>query len=682
MAINRLSPIGIDHRETISLIARLHSEQLETLISCCLALKSKSLSRIYEDLRHLSQDKLHQVVSDPIFNVAIRNLVQGLKKSSEASISDGTMQLKWLVDSLSQKDFWSPFDQNRSIYLPFDGVVLQSTKPLEGLYVHRQPTGTYVSIDQSTFELGFNKESNFSRFNLGDNHWLTAWKLNDHVFLIDSISDLYTPVVPEEYEREWSSPGELNRWSNSISEAVQLFQSCGLNNTLTELKLLIRVIVPLKFIQESNQSSSLPDLPGVICMSWVDDILQIMEAIVHEAGHHKLCMVEREGQLTASSEAIFRSPWRDDLRPARGLIHGSYAFLGVAFLWDSLLKSASLPSNYITSMSHRKSVALKQVQAAILELDKARCLTQLGANVVESIRESHASQLTSSDFDIANVEVKRGFSSVKKNPDELSILGELSIDNDWLLPLYSSTKDSLESTIKRIGVARIAESIIKKRLPYYYLWWALPLVEAFRLSKKLDEARIWVPLHIRFALIWRFVDEVEDAHSSDRQEQQIFYDAALGLLIENVEILSSRNIHFSSRLRRLLFQFYVYRDVETHGSIKVKDIWRRASAFLVVPEILRGAEPALFRAYKEYCIFLGLLDDLEDGWEDLRAGRRTWVTHILSSKDPHDCKSEFRIKCDHYRQRLLKIIPSDMSLWNKLLELSAQHNDEIISDII
>jgi hypothetical protein len=418
-------------------------------------------------------------------------------------------------------------------------------------------------------------------------------------------------------------------------------------------------------------------------MSWADDILQIMEAIVHEAGHHKLCMVEREGQLTVLSEAVFRSPWRDDLRPARGLIHGSYAFLGVAVLWDSLLKSASLPGNYITSISHRKSVALKQVQAALSELDKARCLTQLGTNVVESIREAHASQLTSSDFDTANVEVKKGFSSVKKkNPDELSLLGELSIDSDWLLPLYSSTKDSLDSTIKRIGVARTAELIIKKRLPYYYLWWALPLIEAFRLSEKLDEARVWVPLHIRFALIWRFVDEVEDAHSSDRQEQQIFYDAALGLLIENVEILSSRNIHFSPRLRRLLFQFYVYREVETHGSIKVKDIWRRASAFLVVPELLQGAEPALFRAYKQYCIFLGLLDDLEDGWEDLRAGRRTWVTHILSTKDPHDCKTEFRTKCDYYRQRLLKIIPSDMSLWHKLLELSAQHSDEIISEII
>ncbi len=590
MVINSLSPIGIDHRETTSLLARLHSNQLETLISCCLALKSKSLSRIYEDLRHFSRDKLHQVVSDPLFNVALHHLVQGLKKSSEGSISDGTAHLEWLVDSLSQKDFWAPFNQNRSIYLPFDGVVLQSTKPLEGLYVHRKSTGTYVSIEQSTFELGFNKESNFSRVNLGDNHWLTVWRLVDHIFRIDSISDLYTSTIPEEYEREWSSPKELNRWSNSISEAVQLLQSCGLNDTLTELESLIQVIVPLKFIQESNQSSSSPEFPGAICLSWADDVLQILEALVHEAGHHKLCIVEREGKLTVSSEAIFRSPWRDDLRPARGLIHGAYAFLGVAVLWDSLLKSASLPGNYIASITHRKRVALKQVQAALLELDQARCLTQLGANVVESIK-AHASQLNAGNFDVADVEAKRGFSSVKKNPDELSLLGELSIDNDWLMPLYSSTKDSLDSTIKRIGVAHIAESIIKRRLPYYYLWWALPLVEAFKLGEKLDEGKFWVPLHIRFGLVWRFVDEVEDAHSSDRQEQQIFYDAALGLLIESVEILSSRNIHFSPRLRKLLFQFYAYREVETNGSIKVKDIWRRASAFLVVPEILRAPNP-------------------------------------------------------------------------------------------
>jgi hypothetical protein len=682
MVISRLSPIGLDHRETISLQTRLYSEQLETLISCCLALKSETLRRIYEDLRSLSRSTLNQVISDPILNLAIRNLVQGVRESSQDALSNGTLQLKWLVDSYSKNDFWVPFSQSRSIYLPFDAIVLQSTKRLEGLFVHHQSSGTFVSIDRSTFELRFNKESNVLRFDLGDQHWLLAWKLNDEIFRVDSVSGLYAPVIPEEYDREWLSPKELSNWSNSIYEAVELLQSSSLGDTLAELKLLVRVIVPLKSKQGSHLSSSTPDFPAVICMSWADDILQLLEAIVHEAGHHKLCLVERQGQLTLSSDAIFRSPWRDDLRPACGLIHGSYAFLGVTTLWDSLLKSASLPTKYVASIAHRKRIALKQIGDALSELSKARCLTELGTDVVEGIVRVHTSQAAACDFGVRNIEGKGALGSVKKNRDELSVLGELSVDHDWLLPLYSLANDGLDSTIKRITMARTPKSLAKKRLPVYYLWWALPLVEAFGLNDKLDEAMFWVLVHIRFGLIWRFLDEVEDGHSTNKREQHMYYDAAIGLLVDNVEVLSSRNIHFSSGLRRLLFHFYAYRGVEANGSIKTEDIWRRASAFLVVPQILRGIEPALFRAYREYCIFLGLVDDLEDGWEDLGAGRRTWITHILSTKTPDHCKLEFRTKCDHYRQRLLKVIPSHMSLWKKLLELSSHHADDIISQII
>lgn len=682
MFISRLSPVGLNVNETISLQKDFNTKELESLISCCLGIKSENLTKIYEKLRKLSSRKLKMVVSEPLFNVAISNLVRGVKESSKDFTWMGIVQLGWLIDSLYRKDFWAPFSQDSSIYLPFDGVFLKSIKPIKGLFIHRNPKGLFISIDGSMLEVKFNKKSNFLRLNLENQHDLIAWKFNEDVFRIDYISELFTPIVPEVFERECLSLQDLKKWSDSISKAVQLLQLCGLDDILTELNLLIRVIVPLKFIKDSHQSGSSPDFPGVICMSWTDDILQFLEAIIHEAAHNKLTFVEKRNPLTDSYEEIFRSPWREDLRPAHGLIHGSFAFLSVAVLWDSLLRSPALPSYYIASITKRMKVVIIQVQQALFELKRAKCLTETGKDVVESIRKIHSNLLTDCNIDIASLKVQRGGSSAAdKIKHELSLLKELSNDCKWVLPLYTSTKKKLDSTIERMNIVEPAASIIKKRLPLYYLWWGLPLVEAFNLTEELGEAKFWMPLHICFGLIWRYVDEVEDNHSKDIQEQQMFYDSALGLLIENIERLKSRKIPFSPRLRRLLFQFYAYRRIEKNGIIKVRDIWRRASAFLVVPDILRGGEGARFRAYKEYCIFLGLLDDLEDGWEDLNAGRRTWVTQQLSTKSPEACRQEFKTICDDYKHRLREAVPTELTLWSKVLDHSFIHCDYLISKI-
>jgi HEXXH motif-containing protein len=682
MRATGISPIGFDVNELISLQGRRHLYDLETFISCCLAIRSTELDQTYNKLRSLGPERLKQVISDPLFSIAIHNLIRGEKESSGSFGSNGALQARWLIDDLSKTDFRALFNTDNVIHLPSDGIVLQSNKPLDGLNIHRQNGKLFVSPDQHFLELAFDKDSNFRRLDLSEGHWLMAGKYTGDVFRIDSISSMYIPVIPDDYEREWSSPHELKRWSESIAEAVRLLQLCKLDGILTELKLLVRIIVPLKYRKDSHISSSSPDLPGIICMSWANDVLQVLETIVHEAGHHKLCLIERERPITDSSEAIFHSPWRDDLRPARGLVHGSYAFICVAALWNSLLKSESLPKRFAASISHRQLIVLRQIRDALSELTKAKCLTETGRDVVESIKRVHNDLAAGCNYDLAGVEIQTGHSRAGKGNREHSLLDEFSNDCDWLLPLYNSIRDSIDTTIRRAGLDEKIVSTIKERLPFYYLWWGAPLVEAFGLSKNLEEAEFWVRLHICFGLIWRFVDDVEDGHSTGIREQHMFYDAALALLIENSGLLQSREIQVSRRSRRLLFEFYAYRSVEKAGDIKAKDIWRRASTFLVVPDILGGAERAGLKAFREYCIFLGLLDDLEDGWEDLAAGRRTWITNLLSTKSLAECRLEIRSMCDRYKRRLQKIVPAGHILWWKLLDDSFARCARLISVVL
>ncbi len=53
--------------------------------------------------------------------------------------------------------------------------------------------------------------------------------------------------------------------------------------------------------------------------------LRVAEAVVHEAMHLILTNFERVSPLV-SDERTLKSPWRSELRPAAGVLHGIYVF--------------------------------------------------------------------------------------------------------------------------------------------------------------------------------------------------------------------------------------------------------------------------------------------------------------------------------------------------------------------
>jgi HEXXH motif-containing protein len=73
---------------------------------------------------------------------------------------------------------------------------------------------------------------------------------------------------------------------------------------------------------------------GAIALSLPPDALSGAETLVHEFRHLVLSAVEDLTPLVSGSDdQRYYAPWRDDPRPLRGLLQGSYAFFGVTGFW-------------------------------------------------------------------------------------------------------------------------------------------------------------------------------------------------------------------------------------------------------------------------------------------------------------------------------------------------------------
>ncbi|BFU46766.1 aKG-HExxH-type peptide beta-hydroxylase [Krasilnikovia sp. MM14-A1004] len=72
---------------------------------------------------------------------------------------------------------------------------------------------------------------------------------------------------------------------------------------------------------------------GAVAMSAPADPAALAVGLVHEVQHSILNAVRYLFELHTGPDAPGYSPWRDDPRPASGLLHGAYAYLAVTRFW-------------------------------------------------------------------------------------------------------------------------------------------------------------------------------------------------------------------------------------------------------------------------------------------------------------------------------------------------------------
>jgi HEXXH motif-containing protein len=96
----------------------------------------------------------------------------------------------------------------------------------------------------------------------------------------------------------------------------------------------VSVLSPLRPVPSGMTSATLDDTFGCLFLSAAPNPLVLALTLAHELHHTKLvALMDLFPLVEPLPGERFYAPWRDDPRPAAGLLHGTYAFMGVAAFW-------------------------------------------------------------------------------------------------------------------------------------------------------------------------------------------------------------------------------------------------------------------------------------------------------------------------------------------------------------
>lgn len=148
----------------------------------------------------------------------------------------------------------------------------------------------------------------------------------------------------------------------------------------------ISVIVPLmpRFATDLV-SATTPAAFGAIATSWPPDPVTLAETLVHEFQHVKLCgLLDMVHLVQSGGEAVY-APWRQDPRPAGGLLQGIYAHLGIVRFWREQQHAETDPDDILRAQALFARWA-PSVDPAVQTLLNTGCLTREGVRFAGLMR--------------------------------------------------------------------------------------------------------------------------------------------------------------------------------------------------------------------------------------------------------------------------------------------------------
>ena len=128
---------------------------------------------------------------------------------------------------------------------------------------------------------------------------------------------------------------DLPWWRDSVHAAWDLLTRDH-PALAAEFAEVVSVLTPMPSSASGTSSATVADAFGCVFLSPMPDAETLAVTLVHEAQHSKLvALMDLFALVRPGSDARFYAPWREDPRPAAGLLHGTYAHLGVARFWRS-----------------------------------------------------------------------------------------------------------------------------------------------------------------------------------------------------------------------------------------------------------------------------------------------------------------------------------------------------------
>jgi len=160
--------------------------------------------------------------------------------------------------------------------------------------------------------------------------WQDEEEDNNSVFL-DCTSTMAKQLVLDNFSKnELLSQMDIDEkaWKQSFKSSERILLKF-MPEVISHLHKHLRIIIPIKAQDSRISLSSTPmNVNGVFLASWIRSKF-FAETLVHEVSHdclNKLCLIE---PLVEDSQRGFYSPFRNDTRPASGLLHAAYSFLNV-----------------------------------------------------------------------------------------------------------------------------------------------------------------------------------------------------------------------------------------------------------------------------------------------------------------------------------------------------------------
>ena len=179
--------------------------------------------------------------------------------------------------------------------------------------------------------------------------------------------------------------GEVADWRERVSSAWQIVADRH-RWAAEPMADVISVIVPLTPRSDTDLvSATTPAAYGAIATSWPPDEVTLAETLVHEFQHVKLCGLLDMVPLTSSGRQQVYAPWRQDPRPAGGLLQGIYAHLGIVRFWQAQQYAETDPDGLLRAqvLFARWRPAIGETVQTLLETGS---LTPAGVRFAEGLR--------------------------------------------------------------------------------------------------------------------------------------------------------------------------------------------------------------------------------------------------------------------------------------------------------
>jgi HEXXH motif-containing protein len=195
------------------------------------------------------------------------------------------------------------------------------------------------------------------------------------------------------------SPDELGRWRERVQAAWEVLVRHH-RETAEPIADGIAVIVPLTPKAETDLvSGTSPAAFGAVATSWPPDPVTMAETLVHEFQHVKLCGLMDMVPLTEPGGEKVYAPWRQDPRPASGLLQGIYAHLGIVRFWWAQQHAETDPDDIFRAQVQYARWQ-PAIDRAVRTLRETGCLTPAGvraADILHAHQQSLALELVPAD---------------------------------------------------------------------------------------------------------------------------------------------------------------------------------------------------------------------------------------------------------------------------------------------